>query len=239
MTEKKSFAAADHAVWVSGRVTKVDLRYTASGTAILLLTLAGEDERPYYLQVKTLKEAAERWADRLGNGGAFLLAEAVLEQRQVDGRTYTGLLARRLFPVDPEATRVSEPDARGNTREAGALNLFVGRGLVVRVEERTPTLVVARMRFSPGGRQDERGYPPSVFIDVKGFGEIAEAMKTLKEGHPVFVQGRVKVDSWEGADGRRRYELRLEAQFVKPLLKELKEPPAPEEELPSEEDLPF
>lgn len=231
---------ADHTVVVSGRVTEVDLRYSPAGTAILRVGLAGEDARPYYLTVKALKERAEAWADRLKTGMP-LLAEGTLSQYKTqEGRVYTGILARRLHLVDPEATGASDPDARGNVREVPGVNLFVGRGWVVRVEERTPTLVVARVRFQTGGPRDERGYAPSAFVDVKAFDEVAKDLKKAKEGQPLFVQGRLRVDAWEGKDGKR-YDLRVEALFVKPLLAGREEAERDESlgEFPPEEDLPF
>jgi len=239
---ENSIVPADHHVVVSGRVTEVDLRYTQNGTPVLLLGLAGEDGRPYYLQVKALKGRAEYWADRLRKG-APVLAEATLSQyKGQDGRTYTSLLARRLELVDPRAVGESAPDARGNTREVPGLNLFVGRGVAVRVESRTPTLAVVRARFITGGRRDERGYAPAAFVDVKGFDEVARELARVKEGQPFFVQGRLRVDTWEGREGKR-YELRVEALFLKPLLREaggaLEEGKGDLDEFPPEEDLPF
>jgi single-stranded DNA-binding protein len=237
-----SIVPADHLVVVSGRVTEVDLRYTQNGTPVLLLGLAGEDGRPYYLQVKALRGRAEYWADRLRKG-APVLAEATLSQyKGQDGRTYTSLLARRLELVDPRAVGESAPDARGNTREVPGLNLFVGRGVAVRVEGRTPTLAVVRARFVTGGRRDGRGYAPAAFVDVKAFDEVARELSRVREGQPFFVQGRLRVDSWDGKEGRR-YQLRVEALFVKPLLREaggaLGEGKGELDEFPPEEDLPF
>lgn len=247
MVEQKSTAkGADHEVWISGSVTALDLRYTASGVAILQVTLAGEVDRegrprPYYLQVRALKGRAEYWADRL-QPGTVVLARGELSQSSWEGRTYTSILARELRVVDPGHVALSEPDARGQRREARGLNRFLGTGLLVREPELRYTadgraVAHARVLFQSGGRE-----PKPAFVGLEAWGEAAEELARLPKGTPVFAEGSLRVDSWTDREGQKRYDLRVVASWVKPLLKLAKveeEEEDPLKDFPPEDDLPF
>jgi single-strand DNA-binding protein len=53
------------------------------------------------------------------------------------------------------------------------------------------------------------------FIDVEAWGKTAErCAETLKKGQPVFVEGRLKQDSWE-RDGVKQSKIRISADTVK------------------------
>ncbi|MEN2983193.1 MAG: single-stranded DNA-binding protein [Thermus sp.] len=236
---------ADHEVWLSGALTEVDLRYTSAGTAVLLLTLAGEVDqegfpRPYYLQVKLLKERAERWADRLKRGTA-VLARGVLTQYRSEGKTYTGILVRELRLLDPGKVAYSEPDRKGNRREARALNRFLGTGLLVSQPEvravKDGHVARARVLFQSGGEEG------AVFITLEAWDGAALEVSDLSKGTPIFLEGRLKNDSWTDREGNRRFELRVEASWVKPLARPIREEAQEEENLPPDDlppdDLPF
>lgn len=46
------------------------------------------------------------------------------------------------------------------------------------------------------------------FIDVDAFGKQAEAIsKYLKKGSPLMMEGRLKLDQWEGQSGEKRSKL--------------------------------
>ena len=46
------------------------------------------------------------------------------------------------------------------------------------------------------------------FVDLTFWGKQAETVaKFLKKGRPLFVEGRLKLDSWEGKDGGKRSKL--------------------------------
>jgi single-strand DNA-binding protein len=48
------------------------------------------------------------------------------------------------------------------------------------------------------------------FIDVTVWGRSAEVMSEyLSKGSPVFIEGRLKLDSWEGQDGQKRSKLKV------------------------------
>lgn len=49
----------------------------------------------------------------------------------------------------------------------------------------------------------------TTFVDVTLWGRTAEiASEYLSKGSPVFIEGRLKLDSWE-TDGQKRYKLRV------------------------------
>ena len=48
----------------------------------------------------------------------------------------------------------------------------------------------------------------TTFVDVTLWGRTAEvASEYLSKGSPVFIEGRLKLDSWEGNDGQKRTKL--------------------------------
>lgn len=48
------------------------------------------------------------------------------------------------------------------------------------------------------------------FVDVTVWGRSAEVMSEyLGKGSPVFIEGRLKLDSWEGQDGQKRSKLKV------------------------------
>ncbi len=48
------------------------------------------------------------------------------------------------------------------------------------------------------------------FVDVTVWGRTAEVMSEyLGKGSPVLIEGRLKLDSWEGQDGQKRSKLKV------------------------------
>jgi single-strand DNA-binding protein len=48
------------------------------------------------------------------------------------------------------------------------------------------------------------------FVDCQLFGKRAEVInKYFKKGEPIFVEGRLKLDSWQAQDGAKRSRLRV------------------------------
>ena len=48
------------------------------------------------------------------------------------------------------------------------------------------------------------------FVDVTVWGRTAEVMSEyLSKGSPVFIEGRLKLDTWEGQDGQKRSKLKV------------------------------
>jgi single-strand DNA-binding protein len=50
----------------------------------------------------------------------------------------------------------------------------------------------------------------TTFVEVTLWGRTAEvASEYLSKGSPLFVEGRLKLDNWEGQDGQKRSKLRV------------------------------
>ncbi|MCA9284341.1 MAG: single-stranded DNA-binding protein [Phycisphaerales bacterium] len=48
------------------------------------------------------------------------------------------------------------------------------------------------------------------FVDCEAWGRTAETMaKYLSKGRPVFIEGRLKLDSWQDKDGNKQSRLRV------------------------------
>lgn len=55
----------------------------------------------------------------------------------------------------------------------------------------------------------------TVFLDIETWGKLAErCAETLRKGQPVFVEGRLKMDTWE-KDGVKQSKIRVSADSVK------------------------
>ena len=53
------------------------------------------------------------------------------------------------------------------------------------------------------------------YIDIVAWNRLAEvAGEYLSRGRPVFVEGRLQMDSWEQEDGKKRTKLRVVAQNI-------------------------
>jgi len=53
------------------------------------------------------------------------------------------------------------------------------------------------------------------FVDIVAWNRLAEvAGEYLSKGRPVFVEGRLQMDSWEQEDGKKRSKLELVAQNI-------------------------
>jgi single-strand DNA-binding protein len=48
----------------------------------------------------------------------------------------------------------------------------------------------------------------TTFVDIEGWGQQAETFsKYMSKGRPVFIEGRLRLDSWEGKDGQKKSKL--------------------------------
>ena len=62
-----------------------------------------------------------------------------------------------------------------------------------------------RWKSQDGTQRDE-----TCFVDCRMFGKRAEVInKYCKKGNPLFVEGRLTFDSWQGQDGSKRSKLRV------------------------------
>ena len=62
-----------------------------------------------------------------------------------------------------------------------------------------------RWKGQDGTQRDE-----TCFVDCRMFGKRAEVInKYCRKGNPLFVEGRLTFDSWQGQDGSKRSKLRV------------------------------
>lgn len=48
----------------------------------------------------------------------------------------------------------------------------------------------------------------TTFVDVEAWGSQAETINQyMRKGRPIFIEGRLRLDSWEGRDGQKRNKL--------------------------------
>ncbi len=67
-------------------------------------------------------------------------------------------------------------------------------------------LAISRRYKKQDGSQGE----DVCFVDCQMFGKRAEVINQyFKKGEPIFVEGRLKFDSWQGQDGSKRSKLRV------------------------------
>lgn len=65
-------------------------------------------------------------------------------------------------------------------------------------------LAVSRVFSTRDGERREE----TTFVDVDAFGRQAEVItKYLRKGSPIMVEGRLRLDQWEGSDGQKRTKL--------------------------------
>jgi len=58
---------------------------------------------------------------------------------------------------------------------------------------------------SNGERQEE-----TTFVDIEAWGRQAETIsKYVTKGNPLFVEGRLKLDSWENKEGEKRNKMKV------------------------------
>lgn len=68
------------------------------------------------------------------------------------------------------------------------------------------SLAVNRRWRSADGQEREE----VTFVDCEAWGKTAETLaKYLQKGRPVFVEGRLKLDTWEDKEGKKQSKLRV------------------------------
>lgn len=67
-----------------------------------------------------------------------------------------------------------------------------------------------RFKGSDGQMKDE-----VTFVDIEAWGRIAELVgQYLTKGRACFVEGRLKLDSWDDKDGQKRQKIKVVADSV-------------------------
>ena len=77
----------------------------------------------------------------------------------------------------------------------------------------------ALLGFSLAVNDDKRGETaPTEWLRVAAWGDLAEQLaERLPKGTEVYVEGRIRLEQWDGQDGQRRSGLKLSAWKVEPL----------------------
>ena len=67
-------------------------------------------------------------------------------------------------------------------------------------------MAINRQWTSQGGEKKDE----TCFVDLEAWGRSAEVISEYcRKGRPLFVEGRLKLNTWEGRDGQRRSKLRV------------------------------
>lgn len=231
-------------VHLTGAVVRSNLRTTAKLTPVLEITLAGVDrlgerEFAWYHQVTYLGKRAERLAG-LVQPGAGAIAVGQLEYRawetpEGEKRAKVDIVARDLEVFVPRGEDLTH-DSQGNPRLAvGAVNQVVLAGHLTREPERAergPAKTGLAVNEWVPGRGGEKGSEKTHFLEIQGWGDTGTVLMELGRGDPVYLEGRLVADSWEAADGSKRYATRVEVLRLIPLLHPQKQEEEEEEALP-------
>ena len=72
-------------------------------------------------------------------------------------------------------------------------------------------LAVNRTYTNPDGEKVD----DVCFVDIVAWDRLAEVCgEYLTKGRPVFIEGRLQMDSWESEDGQKRSKLKVVAQNI-------------------------
>jgi len=67
-------------------------------------------------------------------------------------------------------------------------------------------LAVSRVYSTKDGERKEE----TTFVDIDAFGKQAEVItKYMRKGKPIMIEGRLRLDQWEGQDGQKRSKLNV------------------------------
>ena len=68
------------------------------------------------------------------------------------------------------------------------------------------SLAVSRIYKNPNGERQEE----TTFVDVEAWGRQAETIsKYVTKGNPLFIEGRLKLDTWENKEGEKRSKMKV------------------------------
>lgn len=66
--------------------------------------------------------------------------------------------------------------------------------------------IATNRKFTANGEKREE----VTFVDIEAWGQQGDLIaKYLKKGNPIFVEGRLKFDSWQTKEGEKRNRLRV------------------------------
>lgn len=192
---------------VSGAIRRLEMRFTPKGTAILDLMMAGKvaqggAEYLSFAAPRFLGRYAEALAEQVKEGDALLVTgELVQERWEQDGQKRS-----RLRILGRSAARINAPHVAEDEHGpllVGATNRVAISGNLVdapEVREVGRGSLLGRMTVAAHASKDRVH-----FVTVKAWEELAEAMRPLKKGDPVYVEGRLRTERWNREDGGVAY----------------------------------
>ena len=214
-----------------------ELKYTPNGTAILEISLGGDDHLiggdgqakmlAWYHRVAVFGAQAEQLANEVKQGDP-LYVEGVLNYRSWEddaGKKRSALDVKGLrverLTFGPRGQHTVNLDTRGQPRLVDATNEVYLIGNLTRDAEArvTPTSGLPVTRFSVAANEryrDRAGteQEKTHYVDVSVWRELAEGCASLKKGAAVYVKGRLVNDSWTDNDGVKHYATRVEGESV-------------------------
>lgn len=94
------------------------------------------------------------------------------------------------------------------------LNCWIGSGRLTKDAEAGTThkgTTMSKFRIASNGRRDDE----TLFLNVLCFGKMAETLQTfLVKGRLVEIQGKLKVDNYEDAEGNQRSSICVMADEI-------------------------
>jgi single-strand DNA-binding protein len=94
--------------------------------------------------------------------------------------------------------------------------LLAGRLVADPVLKHLPTgTAIAEFRIAAGRKDKDTGKGDVVFINVAAFGKTADfCSEWLRKGSGVFIEGRLRHESWTDKDGNKREKITIAADRV-------------------------
>ncbi len=212
-------------VFISGVLSKHNLRYTPKSTPVLEVTLIGKravgSEHIFSRADLTFYgKMAEHWANHLVDGEAYqAMGHLVYEAWEADGQK-----GSRLRIVGEDLFRLENADVRQEEQGPvlyGAENrVILSGGLTadpqIRQTSRKTPVARARLGFSSWDASARQA--KSHYIELEAWNEQAAQFSSLKKGSPVLLEGALKLEVWEDKESKtKRYKRVLEVQHVTPL----------------------
>ena len=220
-------------ITLAGALTREpELTYTPNGTAILRLTIAGEERivasngevkrMPFYQNIKLLGNMAEDYADL--KAGAGLIVSGAFSYSSWDGeggekRSRLEVLANRL--IETSGVEVVT-DSAGGVRSLEGINHARICGNLTRDPELRQTangvpVINLSLAVNESVRRVGRTLDLTHYNEVTLWGAMAESHAALRRGTGIFAMGRLVSESWSDRDGNKRLNLKLEGSHVEVL----------------------
>jgi single-strand DNA-binding protein len=220
-------------ITLAGALTREpELAYTPNGTAILRLTVAGEERivasngevkrMPFYQNLKLLGPMAEDYVDL--KAGTGLIVSGVFsysswDDPQGERRSRLEVLGTRLLETTGAECVI---DSAGGVRSLEGVNSARICGNLTRDPELRHTgngvpVMNLSLAVNETVRRVGRTLELTHYVEVTLWGAMAENHAALRRGVGVFAMGRLVSESWSDRDGNKRLSLKLEASHLEVL----------------------